>query len=361
MSSSYGNIFKITLFGESHSAGIGVVIDGVPSGVELNMDDIMFEMSRRAPGKDEYSTPRNESDIPEILSGVFEGKTTGTPICAVIRNTNTKSKDYNPEILRPSHADFTGKVRYNSFNDYRGGGHFSGRLTAPIVFAGAIAKQIIKCENVEIYSHIKNIGKVYDSEINMTKPDIVVLKELKNQILPFINENAKEKAKTEILTAKEKGDSVGGSIEAVICGVKAGIGSPFFDSVESRISSLLFSIPAVKSVEFGIGKKITEMCGSEANDSFCTNGEKIYTKTNNNGGINGGITNGMPIVLTVGIKPTPSIAKEQETVNIATKENITTKISGRHDPCIVQRAVPVIEAALAIALLDLIMEAKTYA
>ncbi len=360
MSSSYGNIFKITLFGESHSAGIGVVIDGVPSGVELDMDEILFEMSRRAPGRNEFSTPRKESDIPEILSGVFNGKTTGTPICAIIRNTNTKSKDYNPEILRPSHADYTGSIRYNGFNDYRGGGHFSGRLTAPIVFAGAIAKQVIKCENVEIYSHIKNIGNAYDSAIDMTNPDTDVLATLKKEALPFVDKSAEEKAKKEILTARTNGDSVGGSIEAVICGVRAGIGSPFFDSVESRISSMLFSIPAVKSLEFGIGKGFTSMNGSVANDSFATNGKYIYTKTNNNGGINGGITNGMPIVLTVGIKPTPSISKEQETVNIETKENITTKISGRHDPCIVQRAVPVIEAALAIVLLDLILESKAY-
>ena len=361
MSSSYGKIFKITLFGESHSAGIGVVIDGVPSGVKLDMDEIMFEMSRRAPGKNDFSTPRNENDIPEILSGVFDGKTTGTPICAIIRNTNTISKDYNPEILRPSHADYTGNIRYNGFNDYRGGGHFSGRLTAPMVFAGAIAKQIIKEENVEIYSHIKNIGTAYDSKLDIANPDTDILKKLKNEALPFIDKSAGGKAKTEILAAKEKGDSVGGSIEAVICGVKAGIGFPFFDSVESRMSSLLFSIPAVKSVEFGIGKAFSEMYGSEANDSFETDGKNIYTKTNNNGGINGGITNGMPIVLTVGIKPTPSIAKEQETVNIATKENITAKISGRHDPCIVQRAVPVIESALAIALLDMYLEAKVYA
>lgn len=360
MSSSYGKIFKITLFGESHSAGIGVVIDGVPSGVELDMDEIMFEMSRRAPGKNEFSTPRDERDTPEILSGVFDGKTTGTPICAIIRNNNTKSKDYNSEILRPSHADFTGIVKYNGFNDYRGGGHFSGRLTAPLVFVGAIAKQIIKKENVEIYSHIKNIGNIYDSEINMAFPDISLLKELKKETLPFIDKSAEEKAKEEILFAKEQGDSVGGSIEAVICGVKAGVGSPFFDSVESKISSLLFSVPAVKSVEFGIGRDFATMNGSVANDSFVTDGKDILTKTNNNGGINGGITNGMPIVLTVGIKPTPSIAKEQETVNIKTKENIKTQIAGRHDPCIVQRAVPVIEAALAIAILDLILEAKAY-
>ena len=234
-------------------------------------------------------------------------------------------------------------------------------MTAPIVFAGAIAKQIIKCENIEIYSHIKNIGKVCDLSIDMTSPDTDGLKKLKTEILPFIDNSAEKKAKEEIIYAKEKGDSLGGSIEAVICGVKPGIGSPFFDSVESRISSLLFSIPAVKSVEFGIGKDFSQMYGSEANDIFQTDGKNVYTKTNNNGGINGGITNGMPIVLTVVIKPTPSISKEQETVNIKTKENIKTKISGRHDPCIVQRAVPVIEGALAIALLDMILEAKTYA
>lgn len=360
MSSSYGNIFKITIFGESHSAGIGVVIDGVPSGVELDMDEIMFEMSRRAPGKNKFSTPRAEEDIPEILSGVFNGKTTGTPICAVIRNNNTKSKDYNPEILRPSHADFSGNIRYNGFNDYRGGGHFSGRLTAPVVFAGAIAKQILKNENVEVYSHIKNIGNAYDSAVDYVNPDVFALKALNVESLPFLDKSAMKNAEKEILDAKSNSDSIGGSIEAIICGMKAGIGSPFFGSVESRMSSILFSIPAVKSVEFGIGSKFSESLGSNVNDCFVSDGKKIRTKSNNNGGINGGITNGMPIILTVTIKPTPSISKEQETVNINTMENITTQIAGRHDPCIVQRAVPVVESALAISVLDMLLEAKAY-
>ncbi len=361
MSNSYGKIFRISLFGESHSAAIGVVLDGVPSGVELDMDEILFEMSRRAPGKNAFSTSRAESDLPEILSGFFNGKTTGTPICAVIRNNNTKSSDYNPDVLRPSHADYTGKIRYNDFNDYRGGGHFSGRLTAPIVFAGAIAKQILKNENIKIYSHIKNIGNISDKAVDMVSPDVSSLEKLKYETLPFLCDKAKNAAEGEILSAKQNGDSIGGSVEAVICGIKAGIGSPFFDSVESRISSMMFSIPAVKSIEFGVGCEFSKMLGSQANDSFVTDGESITTKTNNNGGINGGITNGMPVVLSVAVKPTPSISLEQETVNYNTKENIKTQIAGRHDPCIVQRAVPVVEAALAISVLDMVLEAKTYA
>ncbi len=361
MANSYGKLFRISLFGESHSEAIGVVIDGMPSGIELDMNEIMFEMGRRAPGKDAFSTPRTESDVPQILSGVFNGITTGTPICAVIKNTNTRSSDYHPEIIRPSHADYSGKLRYNGFNDYRGGGHFSGRLTAPIVFAGALAKQIIKKENIQIFSHIRNIGKVYDNEVDYVNPDVETLKNLKEKKLAFINNDKIKDAEEEILNAKGNADSIGGSIETVITGIRGGIGSPFFESVESRLASMLFSVPAVKALEFGIGKEFSEMLGSEANDSFVVEDGKISTKTNNNGGINGGITNGMPVVFSTTIKPTPSIGKEQETVNIETNENITARISGRHDPCIVQRAVPVIEAATAIVLLDLILEAKTYA
>lgn len=361
MANSYGKLFRISLFGESHSEAIGVVIDGVPSGVWLDMDEILFEMGRRAPGKNAFSTPRAESDIPEILSGVFNGKTTGTPICAIIRNTNTRSKDYHPEILRPAHADYSGKLRYKGYGDYRGGGHFSGRLTAPIVFAGAIAKQIIKKENIEIFAHIKNIGKVYDDAVDTVKPDMALLKSLKNKTLPFINAEKEKCAEEEILAARSNADSIGGSVEIIAIGIPGGVGSPFFESVESRLSSMLFSIPAVKAVEFGIGRDFAEMLGSEANDGFVVENDVIKTKTNNNGGINGGITNDMPIVFTATIKPTPSIGREQETVNIETRENIKTKIEGRHDPCIVQRAVPVIEAATAIVVLDMILEAKTYA
>ena len=360
MANSYGKLFRISLFGESHSEAIGVVIDGIPSGIALDMDEIMFEMGRRAPGNNAFSTPRKESDIPEILSGVFEGVTTGTPVCAVIRNTNTRSKDYHPEILRPSHADYSGKLRYNGYNDYRGGGHFSGRITAPVVFAGAIAKQILKKENIEIFAHIKNIGKVYDDALDFVNPDIEILKNLKDKELQFVNDNKAKEAESAILLAKSDADSIGGSIETVVIGIPGGVGSPFFESVESRLAQMMFSIPAVKSVEFGVGKAFSEMLGSQANDSFVLDDGEIKTKTNNNGGINGGITNGMPVVFGVTVKPTPSIGKEQETVNLETKENITAKIQGRHDPCIVQRAVPVIEAAAAIVILDLVLEAKTY-
>ncbi len=361
MSNSYGKLFRISLFGESHSLAIGVVIDGVPSGVEIDMDQISYEMSRRAPGKNEFSTPRKEEDVPEILSGIFNNKTTGTPICAVIKNTNTRSQDYTPDLLRPSHADFSGMLRYKGYNDYRGGGHFSGRITAPLVFAGAIAKQILRKENIEVLSHIKNIGKVYDDALDYVNPDIKRLKEINGAVLPFLNDKGAVVAKEEIIKAKSNSDSVGGRIEAVITGLKGGIGSPFFESVESRISSMLFSIPAVKAVEFGAGCDFAEMYGSRANDSFIVNDGVITTKSNNNGGINGGITNGMPVVLTATIKPTPSISKEQESVNIATKENVNIKVGGRHDPCIVGRAVPVIEAAIAVVLLDIVLESKSYA
>lgn len=360
MGATYGKIFKITIFGESHSESIGIVLDGVPSGIELDFEEIKSEMGRRAPGKNAFSTPRCEDDLPEIQSGIFNGKTCGTPICAIIKNTNTRSKDYEPDVLRPSHADLTGIIRYDGFNDYRGGGHFSGRLTAPLVFAGAIAKQILKNEDIEIFAHIKNIGKVYDDGIDAVTPDINALRELKKETLPLIDKSKEKEIEKEILSAKENKDSVGGSIETVICGLGAGLGSPFFDSVESRISQMLFSVPAVKAVEFGVGKAFSEMNGSNANDEFCIKDGVIKTRTNNNGGINGGITNGMPVLVTATIKPTPSIAMEQNTVNISEMKEIKHTINGRHDPCIVQRAVPVIESALAIAVLDMVLEEKTY-
>ncbi len=361
MSATYGKIFKVTIFGESHSDAIGVIVDGVPSGLEIDYDFIKREMARRAPGQNSLSTPRKEDDLFEIKSGVFENRACGTPICAVINNTNTRALDYHPEILRPSHADFSGKMRYNGFNDYRGGGHFSGRLTAPLVFAGAIAKQILAKEKIEIFAHIKNIGKIYDETIDIVNPDISTLCELKCKTIPVLDEAKAELMKKEILSLKRAGNSVGGSIEAVICGVNAGIGSPFFDSVESRISSMLFSVPAVKAVEFGIGTKFSELYGNEANDSFYIDNSEVKTKTNNNGGINGGITNGMPIAVTACIKPTPSILMEQETVNIDEMKEVIYKNGGRHDPCIVIRAVPVIESALAISMADMLLEAKTYA
>ncbi len=361
MSSSIGKILKITVFGESHSDAIGVVIDGLPSGIELDLEEIALDMKRRAPGQNKMSTPRKEADLPEIKSGFFEGKTTGTPLCAVIENTNTRSKDYKPDLLRPSHADFTAKERYDGFSDYRGGGHFSGRLTAPIVFAGSIAKQYLKSKGIEVFAHIKSIYDVIDASFDSVNFDSEEAKKLKTKELPVLCDESGEKMKEAVLSAREDLDSVGGVIECAAIGLKPGIGNPLFDSVESRLSQMFFSIPAVKGIEFGAGFEISKMRASEANDAFCMENGEIKTKTNNNGGINGGITNGMPIVFRIAIKPTPSIAKEQETVNYKEKKNCKIAIEGRHDPCIVQRAVVVAECACALCLADLYMEDKSYA
>ena len=356
MSSTWGNNIKISVFGESHSDAIGVSIDGLEAGIDLNMDEIAFEMFRRAPGNNEISTSRKETDVPDIVSGFFNGKTTGTPLCAFIKNSNTRSQDYEKtkNLIRPGHADFTGFVRYNGFNDYRGGGHFSGRLTAPIVFAGAVCKQILEKKGIKIGSHIAQIFDVCDKQFNFTDIDVNTLDNLKTNTLPFLDKSKKDAAKNRILSAKENLDSVGGIIECAVVGLYSGIGNPMFDSVESVLSHLLFSIPAVKGVEFGSGFSFATMLGSQANDSFRYDGENIKTETNNNGGINGGITNGMPIIFRTVIKPTPSIAKKQQTIDIYNKCNAEIEIQGRHDPCIVQRAVPVVEAVAAIAVYDLL-------
>ena len=347
MSGMWGNKIKVSIFGESHGNAIGINIDGLPSGLELNLDDIAYEMRRRAPGKSPLSTARSEDDIPEILSGYFNGKTTGTPLCAIIRNTNTRSKDYSllKDVMRPGHADYSGNIRYNGFNDYRGGGHFSGRITAPLVFAGAVCKQILKEKGIIVAAHVKSIKNVKDKSFIDSTLDLNYLNSLKS---------FEENMRKEILEAKEDMDSVGGTIECGVFGISAGVGNPFFDSVESTLAHLLFSVPAVKGVEFGRGFELTSMRGSEANDEIYYEGGVVKTKTNNNGGILGGITNGMPIIFTTAIKPTSSIGKKQNTINIGSKENTILKVEGRHDPCIVQRAIPVIEAVTAIAICELL-------
>lgn len=358
MSAIWGNNIKISIFGESHGNAIGINIDGLPSGFEIDMEKIKIEMKRRAPGKNNLSTTRDEEDIPEILSGYFEGKTTGTPLCAIIRNKDTKSKDYSKikDIPRPSHADYSGSVKYLGFNDYRGGGHFSGRITAPLVFAGAICKQILEKKGIVIGAHILSIKDKKDDKFNYTDISKDTLLSLRNKDLPLLNERIDGEIRECILQAKSEGDSVGGVIECAIIGIEAGIGAPFFDSVESTLSHLLFSIPAVKGVEFGSGFEITTLFGSQANDEYYYKDGEIYTKSNNNGGILGGITNGMPIIFKIAIKPTPSILKEQDTINLKTGENVKFKVEGRHDPCIVQRAIPVVEAVTAIGILELLME-----
>lgn len=355
MSGIWGNNIKLSIFGESHGNAIGINIDNLPAGFSLDKEEIMREMRRRAPGQNNLSTERKESDIPEILSGYFEGKTTGTPLCAIIRNNDNKSKDYSKikNIVRPGHGDYPGFIKYKGFNDYRGGGHFSGRITAPLVFAGAICKQILKEKGIEIVSHIQSIGEVEDKSFLDYSLDEKLINSLKYEEFPLINKNLEEEMKNEILNAKKEGDSVGGVIECIIIGVEVGIGNPFFDSVESTLSHLLFSVPGVKGVEFGRGFQITKMKGSKANDEYYLDEGKVKTKSNNNGGISGGITNGMPIIFRVAIKPTPSIYKEQQSVNIYSMEETTLKVEGRHDPSIVQRAIPVIEGVGAIGILDL--------
>lgn len=355
MSGMWGSKIKLSIFGESHGNAIGITIDGLPAGFYIDMDKIMMEMARRAPGKSSLSTPRKESDIPEILSGYFEGKTTGAPLCAIIRNSNTKSKDYSKlkDVMRPGHADYTGAVRYKGFNDYRGGGHFSGRITAPLVFAGAICKQILEVKGIIVSAHINSIGKIKDCSFLESDISDELLNSFKEKELPLINTKLEDEMRQEILSARSSGDSIGGTIECAILGVSPGLGDPFFDSVESTLAHLMFSVPAVKGIEFGKGFDISKMRGSEANDEYYLENGNIKTKTNNNGGILGGITNGMPIIFNVAIKPTASIFKEQNTVNIVTMEETTLCIEGRHDPCIVQRALPVIEAVAAIGITEL--------
>lgn len=363
MGSVWGNNFKLSIFGESHGGGIGCVLDGFPAGVEYDEAFILSEMDRRAPGKNRQSTARREKDLPKILSGIFEGKTTGTPISCVIENTDTRSGDYRNliEHPRPGHADYTGRVRYNGCNDYRGGGHFSGRLTAPMVFAGAMCKLFLRSKGIEVGSHIAAIGQIMDTPFDDVAVSNEQLAALRTQSYPVINPRAQEAMLVQIDQARAAQDSLGGIIECAVTGVPAGLGSPMLCPAEGRISSMLFSVPAVKGVEFGAGFSIAAMRGSEANDRMYLDGDAVRTETNNNGGILGGITSGMPIIVRAAIKPTPSISKEQMTLNMVDGKVEPLVIKGRHDPCIVTRAAPVIEAAVAIAMTDLYLEAYGYA
>jgi chorismate synthase len=356
MSGFWGNNIKYSIYGESHGNGIGILIDGLPAGIDLNLDEIHAEMDRRRPGKSATATSRNEGDNFDILSGYFNNKTTGAPLCILIKNSNTISGDYAEvkNVMRPGHADFTGFVKYGGFNDYRGGGHFSGRITAPLVFAGAVAKQILKQKNIFITAHISNVGNIKDDDFNPLKIQEENIEILKSMEIPTLRKGAAEEMREEILKYRNDKDSIGGSVECAILNLPVGLGNPFFDSVESVLAHLLFSIPAVKGVEFGTGFKLATMKGSEANDEFYYDGDQVKTYTNNNGGILGGITNGMPVIFKTAIKPTASIAKEQRSINISTGNIASLEVKGRHDPCIVPRAVPVIEAVAAMAILELL-------
>lgn len=326
MSSTYGEKIKVSIFGESHSAAIGVNIDGLPAGIRIDMEELQAFMDRRAPGRSKYATPRKEADRPEFLCGIRDGITCGTPVTAIISNENTRSADYDDmkDTPRPGHADYTAHVKYGDANDYRGGGHFSGRLTAPLCIAGGIFKQILAKDGITIDARILEIGG------NSSNPFAAVSEAMKD------------------------GDSVGGIIECVITGLAAGVGEPMFDGLENVLARAVFSIPAVKGIEFGRGFDAARIRGSENNDEFYYEGEEVRTRTNNHGGILGGISSGMPVVFRVAVKPTPSIAIEQSSISYSREENVKLKVGGRHDPCIVPRAVPCVEAAAAMALYDMI-------
>lgn len=357
MSSSFGENVKIMIFGQSHSEAIGVVIDGLPVGEEIDLEKVQQFMERRAPGRNAYSTPRKEGDVPRVVSGLFEGKTCGAPICAVIENTNTRSKDYDKlkDLPRPGHADYTAWVKYKGANDHRGGGHFSGRLTAPLCFAGAVCMQILERKGIHIGAHILSIKGVKDAPFDEVGIDGETLKIVTSKAFPVQDDAVGEAMQAAIAAARANGDSVGGIIECAVTGLPVGVGEPMFDGLESRLAAAVFAIPAVKGVEFGKGFGVAELFGSENNDDFIYEADgTVRTKTNNHGGSLGGISSGMPLVLRAAFKPTPSIGQEQDTISISKGENDKLTIVGRHDPCIVPRAVPCVEAAMAVALLDLI-------
>lgn len=354
MSSTYGEIIKLSVFGQSHGPAIGMTLDGVPAGLSVDLEKLQAFLNRRAPGHGDYATPRKESDVPEFLSGIVDGYTCGAPITAIIRNENTRSGDYAnlKNCPRPGHADYTAQVKYRGYQDATGGGHFSGRLTAAICIAGGLCKQWLEAQGIRIAAHITVCAGVGDDPIYLDwiNPDLDSI----GKDFPVINKEAGIKMQEAIACAKAAGDSVGGLIECIVTGLPAGIGEPMFGGMESKIAQIVYGIPAVKGLEFGSGFSGSYMRGSQNNDSFTYADGIVRTKTNYAGGILGGITNGMPLVFQTAIKPTPSIAKEQSTVELSTGENTTVQVQGRHDPCIVPRAVPVIEAAAAIAVYDAI-------
>lgn len=354
MASQIGEKLRISIFGESHSEAIGVVMDGLPAGLKIDMEKLSAFLARRAPGSGSHATARKESDAPRFLSGVVGGVTCGSPVCAIIENNNTRSKDYEAlrDIPRPGHADFAAYIKYGTAHDIRGGGHFSGRLTAPLCIAGGICLQLLEERGIKIAAHASEIAGVRDKFFDPVSPELSEID--KTAPIAVLDKAAGARMMEEILKAKNELDSVGGIIECAAVGIPAGYGTPMFDGVENIISKLVFGIPAVKGIEFGAGFDAARMRGSENNDAFVMQGESIATKTNNHGGILGGITSGMPIIFRVAIKPTPSIAAEQESVSLSRGENAKLEIVGRHDPCIVPRAIPVMEAAMALAIYEIL-------
>lgn len=355
MSSTYGEKLKLSIFGQSHGPAIGMTMDGIPAGLKINIDKLNAFLARRAPGQASYTTARKESDKPEFLSGIVRGYTCGAPISAVIYNSNTRSQDYTAHLdqPRPGHADYTAQVKYGGYQDNSGGGHFSGRLTAPLCIAGGLCKQWLEEKEIFIGAHIVSIGNIQDNPafFNWTAPQ---LNEITNDF-PVLSAKAGQEMQNAIARAKADGDSLGGIIECAVTGLPAGLGEPMFGGMESKIAQIVYGIPAVKGVDFGAGFAGAYMKGSEHNDPFSVQNGKVITLTNNAGGILGGITNGMPLIFQAAIKPTPSIAVPQKSISLESMREKELIITGRHDPCIVPRAVPVVEAAAAIAIFDAIL------
>ena len=346
MSSTYGERFRLTIFGQSHSPAIGVTMEGIPAGFAIDMDKLQAFLDRRAPGKSPTATARKEPDRPEFLSGLVNNVTCGTPITAIIRNTNTRSGDYSELASkpRPGHADYTAWVKYGEHRDYAGGGHFSGRLTAPLCIAGGICLQLLAKEGITVRARIRSVADVTDSAL--------FTESVAHKPFPTVSDEAGAAMQQRIAEAKSASDSVGGVVECVVDGAPAGLGDPMFGGMESRIAQIIYGVPAVKGLEFGDGLTYAYDRGSEMNDSYIVTEDGIQTVTNHCGGILGGITNSMPVTFKVTIKPTPSLSRPQQSISLSRMENTTLEIKGRHDPCIVPRAVPVLEAAAAIALYD---------
>ena len=359
MSSSFGSHLRLSLFGQSHGPCVGVTVEGLPAGLRVDREALLAACRRRSPGQSALTTSRKEADEPEFLSGIRGDVLTGQPLCIVIRSQNARSEDYGEvlDLVRPGHADYTGHVRYYGFEDFRGGGSFSGRLTAPLVAAGALAAQFLAGEGVSVFSHISQLGSLRDDSIGEAAGDLAFLRDLP---LPTLRPGLAGEMEQAILAAREAGDSVGGAVTGRVDGLPAGLGAPFFDSVESVLSHLFFSIPGVKAVSFGDGFGFAAGRGSEMNDAFRMEGGRVVTATNHAGGINGGITNGMPLLFTCAFRPTPSIAQPQQTVSLQRGENAVLSVHGRHDPCLLPRACPVVEAMAALGLAELWMERASF-
>ena len=353
MSSTYGENLKLSIFGQSHGPAIGMTLDGIPAGLPVDFEELQTFLNRRAPGQNDWSTPRREEDRPDFLGGVLDGFTCGAPIAAVIYNKNTRSGDYAnlKDCPRPGHADYTAQVKYGGFQDAAGGGHFSGRLTAPLCIAGGLCKQWLEEMGIRIGAHIIQIGSENCRRFDALSPELDQV----GQLFPTLTPEAAESFQAVISEARSQGESVGGRIECAVTGLPAGIGEPMFGGVESRIAQIVYGIPAVKNIGFGWGDSFATLPGSESNDAYIVEDGRVKTLTNHCGGILGGITNGMPVIFDVTIKPTPSISRPQQSVSLSKAEVQELVVKGRHDPCIVPRAVPVVEAAAAIAIFDLIL------